>query len=406
MWITREIEATLRETASTRPAVVVTGCRQTGKTSLLRHAFPDHRYVSLDVPAVAGDAESSGEAFLRRYAPPVVVDEVQYAPSLLRHVKADIDAHREEAGRFLITGSQKFPLMQGITESLAGRSAILTLNTLSAREFEAWSGESLAGVSLVEWMQRGGYPELHARGLDPERFYSDYLATYLERDVRSVLGVRSLRDFDRFMRLCAARTGQLVSASSLASDLGVSPNTVKSWLSVLDASNVIHLLEPYFENLGKRLVKSPKLYFLDTGLCCYLLGTRTPRDLAGSPLLGAVFETHVLGQLVRHFANAGRRPELYFYRDHHGREVDFLIPVAGRFALIECKWSESPSPVQRGFVELESLVGRERIVSQTIVTPGRGWRRLDDRVHVADSVGLEFLAADSGEVPGTPLADL
>ena len=408
MWITREIEATLREVAATRPAVVVTGCRQTGKTSLLTHSFPEHRYVSLDVPTVAGDAETSGAEFLRRHSPPVIVDEVQYAPSLLRHVKADIDAHRDASGRFLITGSQKFPLMQGVTESLAGRGSVLTLHTLSAREFEAWSGEALAAATLLEWMQRGGYPELQARGLDAERFYSDYLATYLERDVRSVLGVRSLRDFDRFMRLCAARTGQLVSYSSLAADLGISPNTVRSWLSVLDASNVVFLLEPYFENLGKRLVKTPKLYFLDTGLCCFLIGARSPRDLAGSPLLGAVFETHVLGQLVRHFANAGRRPDLYFYRDHHGREVDFLIPSAGRFALIECKWSESPSPTQRGFLELESLVGTERILSETIVTPLRGLRPLAGRVDIADSVSLAFLAADraSREVPGPPLAGL
>ena len=394
MWITREIEATLRAASETRPAVVVTGCRQTGKTSLLTRAFPDYRYVSLDVPVVGEEAETSGGEFLRRHQPPVIVDEVQYAPTLLRHIKSDIDAHRGEAGRFLITGSQKFPLMAGVSESLAGRSSVLTLHTLSAREFEAWSGETLAGAALLEWIRRGGYPELHAGDLDAQRFYSDYLATYLERDVRSVLGVRSLRDFDRFMRLCASRTAQLVSFSSLATDLGVSPNTVRSWLSVLDASNVIYLLEPYFENLGKRIVKSPKLYFLDTGLCCFLLGARTPRDVSDSPLLGALFETHVLGQIVRHFANRGRRPDLYFYRDHHGREVDFLIPSAGRFTLIECKWTESPSAVQRGFAEIESLVGTNRIISKTVVTPLREGRPLSDGVRAADSVRLDFLADD------------
>lgn len=239
----------------------------------------------------------------------------------------------------------------------------------------------------------GGYPELHSRGLGAERFYGDYLATYLERDVRSILGVRSLRDFDRFMRLCAARTGQLVSYSSLATDLGVSPNTVKSWLSVLNASNVVFLLEPYFENLGKRIVKTPKLYFLDTGLCSYLLGARTSEDLVRSPMLGAIFETHVLGQIVRHFANQGRRREIYFYRYHHGREVDFLIPSAGRFALIECKWAESPRSTHRGFAELESLVGTDRIISQTIVTPERGMRKASEKVAIADSVALEFLGS-------------
>lgn len=392
MWIPRELDGALRQAAGSRPAVVLTGCRQAGKTSLLIKSFSEHRYVSLDVPTVADQAEHSGESFLQRFPPPVIIDEVQYAPSLLRHVKADIDRHRDESGRFLITGSQDFSLMEGVTESLAGRSSVLTLHPLSAREIEAWSGSSLDRSGLVGWMLRGGYPELHSRDLDAERFYGDYLATYLERDVRSILDVRSLRDFDRFMRLCAARTGQLVSHSSLATDLGVSPNTVRSWLSVLESSNIILLLEPYFENFGKRIVKTPKLYFLDTGLCTCLLGARTSGDLMRSPMLGAIFETHVLGQIVRHFANQGRRREVYFYRDHHGREVDFLIPSAGRFALIECKWAESPESTQRGFMEIEALVGADRIVSRTIVTPERGSRRASEGVTIADSIDLEFLS--------------
>lgn len=391
MWIPRELGATLGEAASARPAVVLTGCRQAGKTSLLIKLFPHHEYVSLDVPMVAQEAEHSGGDFLKRHQPPVIIDEVQYAPTLLRHVKADIDRHRDEPGRFLITGSQDFSLMEGVTESLAGRSSVLRLHSLSAREYEAWSGTSLDRSGLVGWMLSGGYPELHSRGLDVERFFGDYLATYLERDVRSILGVRSLREFDRFMRLCAARTGQLVSYSSLATDLGVSPNTVKSWLSVLAASNIVVLLEPYFENLGKRIVKTPKLYFLDTGLCSFLLGARSPEDLVRSPMLGAIFETHVLGQMVRHFANRGRRRDLFFYRDHSGREIDLLIPVAGRFALVECKWAESPSPDQRAFRDFEALVGDERILSRTIVTPDRGSRQVTDRVTVSDSVELGFL---------------
>jgi hypothetical protein len=184
MWIPRELEATLTQTAGTRPAVVLTGCRQAGKTSLLANSFGDHRYVSLDVPMVAEEAEHSGEDFLRRHPPPVIIDEVQYAPTLLRHIKADIELHREEAGRFLITGSQNFSVMEGVTESLAGRTAVLTLHSLSAREYEAWSGTTLGRAALVEWMLQGGYPELHSRGLDAERFFSDYLATYLERDAR------------------------------------------------------------------------------------------------------------------------------------------------------------------------------------------------------------------------------
>jgi len=391
MWIPREIEATLAEAAATRPALVLTGCRQAGKTSLLVETFRRHRHVSLDVPALAEEAEHSGEDFLKRYPPPVILDEVQYAPALLRHVKAAIDRSRDATGRFLITGSQSFPLMEGVTESLAGRASVLTLHSLSALEYEAWSGETLNRAGVLRWILTGGYPELHAKGLDAERFYGDYLATYLERDVRTILGVRSLRDFDRFMRLCAARTAQLVSYSSMAADLGVSPNTVKSWLSVLHSSNIVFLLEPYFEDLGKRIVKTPKLYFLDTGLCSYLLGARTPNDILRSPMLGPMFETHVLGQILRHFANRGRRRQIYFYRDHHGHEVDFILPAAGRFALIECKWAETPRPTQRGFEEMESLVGPERILSRTIVTPDRGSRKLPGGVTLAESVSLGFL---------------
>jgi predicted AAA+ superfamily ATPase len=305
MWIPRELDSTLKKAADSRPAVVLTGCRQAGKTSLLVKAFSDHGYVSLDVPIVAEEAEHSGGDFLKRHRPPVILDEIQYAPTLLRHVKADIDLHREETGRFLITGSQDFSLMEGVTESLAGRSSVLTLHSVSAREYEAWSGKTLDRVALPEWMLRGGYPEVHSRDLDAERFFSDYLATYLERDVRSILGVRSLRDFDRFMRLCAARTGQL----------------------------------------------------------------------------------------VRHFANQGLRREIYFYRDHHGHEVDFLIPSAGRFALMECKWAESPGANQRGFSELETLVGHDRILSQTIITPDRGSRRASETVTIADSISLGFLSS-------------
>lgn len=391
MWIEREIESSLVEVTSSRPATIVTGCRQSGKTSLLQRGFPDHEYISLDVPAVAEEAELSGETFLARHRPPVVIDEVQYAPALLRHVKAAIDAHRDQMGRFLLTGSQRFPLMHGVTESLAGRAAVVSLFTLSAREFERWSGAVLERRALLEWILRGGYPEVHARALDHERFYADYLATYLERDVRSLLNVRSLRDFDRFMRLCAARTGQLLSHSSLAADVGVSANTIKAWLSVLEASGIVHLLEPYYRNLGKRIVKTPKLYFLDTGLACFLVGLRSVAELEHSMMLGPLFETHVLGQILRHYANRIRPSRLYFYRDRYGVEVDFVLPVGERLHLVECKWSERPSTHVRGFAELRSIAGETAIASSTIVTSARGLRQAGDDVQIADSVDLAFL---------------
>ncbi|MBI4410967.1 MAG: ATP-binding protein [Deltaproteobacteria bacterium] len=389
MWIKREIEDVLRQIATKRPSLILTGARQAGKTSLLKRVFPEHNYVTLDIPLNAQEAEESGETFLKKYPPPLIVDEVQYAPKLLRYIKTAIDQNREASGRFLITGSQKFSLMQGVTESLAGRTAILQCHSLSAREYQNWTGKPLERDSLLEFILKGGYPELHAKSLSPESFYSDYLATYLERDVTQALQVRSLRDFDRFLRLAASRTAQLLNINSLATDVGVSPNTIKSWLSILEASNVIYFLEPYYQNLGKRIVKSPKLYFLDTGFCCFLVGIRQAKDFHSNALLGSLFETHVLGQIIRHFANRGVQPPLYFYRDHYGHEVDFMIPVGNAFRLIECKWSENPSLEVRGFQEILKIVGPERVLSQSIVNQIPGTRKTQAGITVEDSVHLE-----------------
>ncbi|MCG8557578.1 MAG: ATP-binding protein, partial [Proteobacteria bacterium] len=351
-WITREIRSTLEALSRQKPVLLLTGCRQSGKTSLLERAFSDCGFVSLDLPATAEQADNSGEQFLATHPPPHIIDEVQYAPRLFRYLKHAVDRRRDVPGQYLLTGSQKFPLMAGVSESLAGRVVVLELHPLSLREIETARGDEIDRSQLLQLMFVGGYPELHAKHLEPQRFYSDYIATYLERDVRQALQVRSLRDFDRFLRLCAARSGQLLSMNSLASDVGVSSNTVRSWLSVLEASGIVMLLAPYYRNLGKRLVKTPKLYFLDTGLACSLLGVRRAADLAASALLGPMFETLVLGQIVRWFTNRGLSPNVYFYRDHYGVEVDFVIPVADRLKLIECKWSETPG-IPKGFEQLQ-----------------------------------------------------
>ncbi|MBI2069251.1 MAG: ATP-binding protein [Elusimicrobia bacterium] len=392
MWIAREIEHTIKKIASQRPVLIVTGCRQAGKTSLLKQLFAKANYISLDVPAVAQEAEESGEGFLAKYSAPLVVDEVQYAPKLLRYIKKEVDRNRERSGLYYLTGSQKFSLMQGVTESLAGRAAILELYSLSARELESFSGHRAEGNQLAQWIFKGGYPEIYARDLDPQRFFSDYLVTYLERDVRQALQVRNLRDFDRFMRLAAVRTGQLLSLNSFASDLGLSPNTIKSWLSVLEASNIIYLLEPYYRNLGKRIVKTPKLYFLDTGLACYLAGIRTTAELTQSALLGAIFETHVLGQMIRRDANRGRRSSIFFYRDHYGHEIDFVIPVGEKLKLIEAKWAESYADTPKGFKEIAALTGQKNILTQSVVTALRGPRKLTGKnLWLDDTVELRSL---------------
>lgn len=390
MWIERSIAPLLLEEAGRRPALLLTGMRQAGKTSLLERCFPRHGYVSLDLPAVAEQAESSGAQFLADHPPPVIVDEVQYAPKLMRHLKRAIDGRRGGKGLFILTGSQKLALMAGVSESLAGRISVVELHTLSLAEIEEARGGRLDRAAILRAMVDGGFPEVVAESLDPRRYFASYVATYLERDVRQALQVRSLRDFDRFLRLCALRTGQLVSSNSLAADVGVSPNTIRSWLSVLEASNVVMLLEPHHANLGKRVIKTPKLYFLDTGLACFLAGITDAKALAASALLGAMFETLVLGQIVRHFANRGERPDLSFFRDYTGNEVDFVVSAGARLRLVECKWSETPSTRLRGFAELAKLAGERRIASRSIVTPERVSRKVDG-VGIEGCVDLGFL---------------
>ncbi len=321
--------------AATFPVVVLTGARQVGKTTLLRHCFPDHTYLSLDLPSVAEMAERDPDAFFRRFPGPLLIDEVQYAPGLFRHLKAQVDADRHAMGRFVLTGSQKFPLMQAVAESLAGRAAVLGLETLAAAEVGLARDVDYAPV-----LHRGMFPELwRLPEMDTAAFYSSYVATYLERDVRQVLNVSSLRDFERFLRACAVRSGQLLNLSDLSRDVGIRVQTARDWLSVLETTNQVFLLEPYFENIGKRIVKSPKLYLCDTGLLCFLLGLDAA-SLRVTPLVGTVWETFVCAEMRKRHAVAEGALSLWFYRDAQGREVDFVEMGGGRLHLYEVKWAE------------------------------------------------------------------
>ncbi len=392
MWINRGIRGRLAAVTASRPVTLVTGPRQTGKTSLLRRAFPDYDYVSLDLPRDAEQAEEDGQAFLARFGEPLIVDEVQYAPNLLRYLKAAVDTERDKRGRFLLTGSQKFALMAGVSESLAGRISLIELHSLSLRELEAGLGQSAEGDTLWRWLLRGGYPEIYAEDLEADRFYADYVATYLERDVRQALNVRNLRDFDRFLRFCALRSGQLLNMHALARDLGVATTTVKSWLSVLEASGIVSLLAPYFGNLGKRLVKTPKLYFMDTGLLCFLIGIRSVAEIERSALRGALFETLAYGQIRRHYASRGSTRDIFFYRDRDGTEVDFVIPEAERLHLLEVKASESPSASPPAFNALQRTLGEDAIASRTILSTGRNCRKVGE-VTIESCVDLESLPA-------------
>lgn len=339
MWIDRSLSNQVLAAARQFPALVITGGRQTGKTTLLRHLFPEASFASLDLPSAAFQADERGEEFLRGYQEPVILDEVQYAPGLFRYLKVAIDARRAERGRFLMTGSQKFSLMQALSESLAGRCAVLELDTLSSTEITSAFPEE--PMFPEEILFRGGFPELwRDREVEPRLFYSSYTATYLERDVRLALRVGNLRDFERFLRACALRSGQLLNLTELARDVGIAGTTARDWLSVLEASNQVILLEPYFNNPTRRLIKTPKLYFRDTGLLCFLLALESPAALASSPLSGAVWETFVLGQILRARAAAGSAAQIFFWRDSQGVEVDFLIEQNARVRLIEAKWAE------------------------------------------------------------------
>jgi len=364
MWIARELESRLRHAVQTRPVVVLTGARQTGKTSTLLRLFPDFEFVSLDLPTEAEQAEKEPSLFLKRHPAPVIIDEVQYAPGLFRHLKATVDANRGRNGQFLLTGSQKFSLMKNVSDSLAGRAEIMELETLALQEIR----QALPETSLERAIVRGGFPELYAnQDIDAAAFYNSYLATYLERDVRSLANVGSLRDFERFLRACALRSANLLNKADLARDVGIAPSTANQWLSMLEASGQIVLLEPWFSNKTKTMVKSPKLYLADSGLLCALLNIRTVEMLRQSPAAGAVWETFVFAQLRARERRAGRRGSLYFWRDRT-REVDFVVDLAGNLELFEAKWTELPDRGDTVNLEfVRDVVGAAQITAGAVV---------------------------------------
>lgn len=364
MWITRAVEPRLQRSVKTRPVVVLTGARQTGKTSTFLRLFPKHSFVSLDLPTEAEQAEKEPSSFLRRYPPPVIIDEVQYAPRLFRHLKVEVDHARSRNGQFLLTGSQKFSLMKNVSESLAGRADIVELETLSFNEILGALPKTPVEAAIV----RGGFPELYANpDIELTAFYNSYLATYLERDVRLLTNVGSLRDFERFVRACALRSANLLNKADLARDVGISPSTANHWLSMLEASGQIVLLEPWFSNRTKSIVKSPKLYFADTGLLCALLNIRSEEDLLKSPAVGAVWETFVFAQLRDRERRKGRSGSLFFWRDRT-REVDFVVDVGGRLELLEAKWTELPDSGDTANLEfVRNVVGKTKVISGAVV---------------------------------------
>lgn len=322
---------TLMAMASGFPVVAITGPRQSGKTTLARSAFPQLPYVNLEDPDTRELALADPRRFFARLAGGAVLDEVQRAPELMSYLLGIADA-APQMGRWVLTGSQQFGLMDGIGQSLAGRAGLLTLLPMCHAELPP-------GATLEQRLWRGGYPALHAdnRNPQPAHWFAAYLATYIERDVRQLLNVANLLTFQRFISMCAARSGQLLNLNSLSADCGISQPTARQWLTVLQASHLVALLPPYHRNFGKRLVKTPKLYFLDSGLLCHLLRISSPDDLLHHAQRGAVFETWVVAETLKHRCNRALGADLYFWRDNHGLEVDLVVEHGGRLQPVECK---------------------------------------------------------------------
>ncbi len=352
------------------PVTMVVGPRQVGKTTFLRHLSKDNRtYVTLDDPIVRALAREDPELFLQRYKPPVLIDEIQYAPELLPHIKMKVD-REHKTGSFWLTGSQQFHLMKGVSESLAGRVGIINLQGLSLPEMfgnsgtppflpnsDMKTGAILELDSLYRIIWHGCFPAIAANpDMECGLFYSSFIQTYLQRDVRDLAKVGDEMRFLRFIRAAAARTGQLLNMADLARDADVAQNTAKNWLSILQASGIIYLLEPYYGNLTKRMVKTPKLYFLDTGLCSYLTEWTSPANLEAGAMTGAVFESWCIAEVIKSYWHNGQHAPICFYRDKDKKEIDLLIVRDGTVYPVEFKKSASPKKSDAGhFSVLKNL---------------------------------------------------
>lgn len=350
--IKRTLEPVLKAAARRYPVVTLTGPRQSGKTTLVRERFSKHAYVSLENPDDRAYALEDPRGFLGQFEGGVVLDEVQRTPELFSYIQGIVD-ERKQPGHFILTGSQNFLLMEKISQSLAGRTTVLHLLPFSRGELLARKAMDLDTVGerlprrkqgeedLADVLFTGFFPRIHDNRLPPQDWLRNYYQTYVERDVRSLINVGDIEAFGRFVRLCAGRSGQLLNISSLGADCGVSHATAQRWLSVLESSFLVYLLRPHFRNFSKRLVKSPKLYFLDTGLLCYLLRIRTAEDLRSHALRGAIFETFVVGEALKASMHQGREPDVYFWRDSAGHELDLILDRGETLVPIEIKSGET-----------------------------------------------------------------
>ncbi|HRX86625.1 MAG TPA: ATP-binding protein [Phycisphaerae bacterium] len=335
--IERDLSSRLLAVAATHPAVTLTGPRQGGKSTLCRMVFPRHAYANLESPDVRNFATSDPRGFLAQFEQGAIIDEIQRAAELTSYLQPIIDEN-PQPGRWILTGSQSLTMMASVSQSLAGRTTVLhllPLNRGESRRFPAYPR------SLDEALFTGGYPRILDQRLDPSDWLGSYVRTYVERDVRQLSQIGDLAAFQRFVQLCAARTGQLLNLSSLALDAGIAQPTARAWLSILEATFLAYRLPPYFANIGKRLVKTPKLHFYDTGLVCWLLGIRDPKQLRLHPLRGAIFETWVVSEILKHRLARGEHAGVYYYRDRRGLEADVVIDEGSSLLVVEAKGTQT-----------------------------------------------------------------
>ena len=362
--IKRHLEVKLRQWAGQYPVITVTGPRQSGKTTLCRAVFNEKPYVSLEDLDNREFSRVDPRGFLAGFPQGAVIDEVQYVPDLISYIQTLVD-EKQQSGMFILTGSRQFEMMETVSQSLAGRTAVARLLPFSLGELYG----NAEDLSLDKVLYTGFYPRIHDQHLNPSEALSFYISTYLERDVRQILSVTDLSRFETFLRLCAGRTGQLLNMQSIGNQCGITHNTVKSWLTVLQASGIIKLLQPWHANIGKRLVKSPKLYFLDTGLACFLLGIHKIEHLQGHPLRGALFETLIISEAYKQKNHTGLPEQLWFYRDSNGNEVDLLTGTEQALNAYEIKSSMTVSAdFFKGLTVLERNLGA--LKSKSIIYAG------------------------------------
>lgn len=381
MYINRTLENHIKHISNQFKVILITGARQVGKSTLLKHCDNGRNYVTLDDYRERELALNDPELFLQRHKAPLIIYEIQYAPNILSYIKIAVD-NSDKKGQYWLTGSQQFHMMKNVTESLAGRVAIIDLKGLSLKEVD--NLEQVPFLPTVEYIEkmretshyhdltdiytkiwRGSYPEVNTNAdTDWETFYKSYLRTYIERDIKDLNAVKNEMDFLKFLKVLAARTGQMLNYSDISNEVGVSIPTIKSWVSILVSSNIIYLLQPYFSNINKRIVKTPKIYFYDTGLCSYLTNWDNPQVLESGAMSGAIFETFVVTEIIKSYAHNIKEPNMYYYRDKEKKEIDIIIERNGKLYPIEIKKTANPD---KSAVKNFSVIPKENIGEGAVV---------------------------------------